>query len=374
MPKVSVIIPVYNVEKYIRKCLDSVINQTLQDIEIICVDDGSTDDCPTILDEYAARDARIKIIRKENGGLSSARNVGIKYVTSEYVGFVDSDDWIESETYETAYNLMCQYNVDVVCWGANIVAEDNDYTSKTVNNAKYYHKIKLEGLYDWNYTLYHDTTVTVWNKLYKTSIIKDKKIEFPLGLLHEDNEFIAKYLLYTKKVYYSNKYFYNYLQRNNSIMSKCVEENTRLVLPEIYKNIYLYSKKYNLQEANSKLLSVIFDQYLWHAYMLTTNKKLAIKKFKKLAKILDNNVLKNYNLELIQKNKINKISYIDYNTLSENIFSIKNKGIRKQVTLFGIKFKFKSKNLESRERLKRIEQKIDRLNNQLSKLEDNINV
>ena len=101
-PKVSVIIPVYNVEKYLRQCLDSVVNQTLKDIEIICIDDGSTDNSLNILKEYAQKDNRIKIISKKNGGLSSARNAGLKFATGEFVGFVDSDDYIERETYENA--------------------------------------------------------------------------------------------------------------------------------------------------------------------------------------------------------------------------------------------------------------------------------
>ena len=97
VPKVSIIVPVYKVEKYLRKCIDSIINQTLKDIEIILVDDGSPDNCGKICDEYAAKDTRIKVIHKENGGLSSARNAGMEVAEGEYIGFVDSDDWIESD-------------------------------------------------------------------------------------------------------------------------------------------------------------------------------------------------------------------------------------------------------------------------------------
>ena len=97
VPKVSIIVPVYKVEKYLRKCIDSIINQTLKDIEIILVDDGSPDNCGKICDEYAAKDTRIKVIHKENGGLSSARNAGMEVAEGEYIGFVDSDDWIETD-------------------------------------------------------------------------------------------------------------------------------------------------------------------------------------------------------------------------------------------------------------------------------------
>ena len=100
MPKISVIIPVYNVEKYLRECLDSVINQTLADIEIILVDDGSPDNCPQICDEYALKDNRIKVIHKENGGYGSAMNVGLEKATGEYIGIVEPDDYIDSKMYE----------------------------------------------------------------------------------------------------------------------------------------------------------------------------------------------------------------------------------------------------------------------------------
>ena len=99
MPKISVIIPVYNVSQYLHRCVDSVINQTYSDLEIILVDDGSPDDCPIICDEYSKKDARVKVIHKPNGGLSSARNAGLDIATGEYVGFVDSDDWIEEDTF-----------------------------------------------------------------------------------------------------------------------------------------------------------------------------------------------------------------------------------------------------------------------------------
>ena len=126
MAKVSVIIPVYNIEKYLKKCLDSVTNQTFSDIEIICVNDGSTDNSLSILEEYAKKDNRIKIINKENGGLSSAWNAGLNEVSSEYVTFVDGDDWIDTKTFKLAYEAMINNKVDYVCWGANIVPEYYD--------------------------------------------------------------------------------------------------------------------------------------------------------------------------------------------------------------------------------------------------------
>ncbi len=113
MAKVSVIVPVYNVEKYLEECIESLINQTLTDIEIICINDGSTDNSLKILEELQKKDNRIKIINQKNSGVSSARNNGIENATGEYIGFVDSDDWIDSDYYEKLYNTAKKYNSDI---------------------------------------------------------------------------------------------------------------------------------------------------------------------------------------------------------------------------------------------------------------------
>ena len=111
-PKVSVIIPVYKVEAYLSRCVDTVINQTLKELEIILVDDGSPDNCPAICDEYALKDERIKVVHKTNGGLSSARNAGLRIATGEYIFFLDSDDWLELDGMELLYNTAIKYSVD----------------------------------------------------------------------------------------------------------------------------------------------------------------------------------------------------------------------------------------------------------------------
>lgn len=118
MPKVSVIVPIYNVEKYLDRCMESLLNQTLKDIEIIMVDDGSPDNCPQMCDEYAKKDRRIKVVHKKNGGLSDARNAGLKVATGEYVAFVDSDDYQSLNTYEELYHQAESGDYDVVYGGA----------------------------------------------------------------------------------------------------------------------------------------------------------------------------------------------------------------------------------------------------------------
>ena len=128
---ISIIVPIYNVEKYLKKCIDSIINQTYKNLEIILVDDGSPDNCGKICDEYAKKDNRIKVIHKENGGVSSARNVGVENATGEYIGFVDSDDYIEKDMYEVLINNLKKENADI-----SIISNYEVYKNKIIENKK----------------------------------------------------------------------------------------------------------------------------------------------------------------------------------------------------------------------------------------------
>lgn len=138
MPLISVIIPVYKVEKYLNRCVDSVLNQTFRDLEVILVDDGSPDRCPQICDAYAKKDNRVRVIHKENGGLSDARNSGIDIATGQFLAFVDSDDWLRNDIYEFAMNLQRKYQADIVEFGIRrvvneleVIDEDNNVPTNT---------------------------------------------------------------------------------------------------------------------------------------------------------------------------------------------------------------------------------------------------
>lgn len=217
MAKISVIIPVYNVENYLRECLDSVINQTFNDIEIICVNDGSTDNSPAILDEYAQKDNRIKIINKKNGGLSSARNEGLKYVTGELCYFLDSDDYINTTLFEYAVNIFEKHNIDYLCFGTEPFIE-NDNISQNYQNLKKYLRIKYNGLQDVDYYVGRETNIHVWNKIYKTEHLKQYNIHFINGLLYEDIYFVWYYVFTSKLAYFTPYKFHHYRLRKNSIM------------------------------------------------------------------------------------------------------------------------------------------------------------
>ena len=164
MPKVSVIIPVYNVEEYLRECLDSVVNQTLKDIEIICVNDGSTDNSLAILEEYAAKDERLRVFTQENQGQSVARNLAMEKARGEYIGFVDSDDWIDLDFYEKLYRAAVKAQADIAC--ANIYKPDEKRYyikySKVKVVSKTLKKYDVADIPRWNYTC---------NKIYKRSAL-----------------------------------------------------------------------------------------------------------------------------------------------------------------------------------------------------------
>ena len=210
--KISVIVPVYKVEKYLNKCVDSIINQTYKNLEIILVDDGSPDNCGKICDEYSKKDNRIKVIHKENGGVSSARNVGLDLATGDYIGFVDSDDWIETDMYEYLLNICIKFNCQVS--RCNYI-ECNDY-NKTYKKEQ--EKISIFENDDiiidlvtgnWNEGV-------LWNKLYKKSLLQgivfDEKLSCSEDLLF--NYYILKN---TNKLVCSNQIKYNYIIRENTI-------------------------------------------------------------------------------------------------------------------------------------------------------------
>lgn len=309
MAKISIIIPVYNTEKYLGKCLDSVINQTYKDIEIICVNDGSVDGSEEILNEYAKNDSRIKILSQKNQGLSAARNNGIKNATGEYIGFVDSDDYIEPETYELAIKYMEQYDVDIVNYGMNIVPDKGEDENPRVLGGKKYHRLKHSGLINDKKVLVSAMPVTVANKLYRKTIIDDYNIKCPLGLVNEDIAFHYKYMLHIKSAYVIDRYLYNYVIHKGSIcdnIAKDKSNNRAITRLKIFKDIYDYYKNYEIDAYGEKLLSNALSTQLSFAheyfYMNGHSGNEIIKDF------LKDIQLKNKTIEYIKEGKFNKVS------------------------------------------------------------------
>lgn len=211
MVKVSVVLPVYNVENYLRDCLDSIVNQTLKDIEIICINDGSPDNSLEILREYEAKDNRITVIDQENGGHAVATNRGLKLATGECLFSMDSDDILELNALELSYNRLKEKDVDFVMFKAINYDDTNDvyYESEVYSMNKIYAKVGDEVF---NYhdigELMFESCVTPWNKLYKREFIIENNIHYPEGLIFEDNVFYYNALLTAKRICFLNEFLF----------------------------------------------------------------------------------------------------------------------------------------------------------------------
>lgn len=226
--KVSIIIPVYNVEKYLKQCLDSVVNQTLTEIEVICVDDGSTDNSLQILGEYAENDDRIKVISKKNGGISSARNKGMEYATGEYIGFVDSDDWIELNMYEKLYENAKFHDSDMVMCPAH---RFDDVTHELKYDSPYFTLECFDKTFDncvftpdQTKDFFFDILVTPWNKIYKSEFLEETGVKFPEGLDFDDNPFFFEIYLKASKLSLVRDFLYFYrINRSGSFITSANE-------------------------------------------------------------------------------------------------------------------------------------------------------
>ncbi len=217
MELVSIIIPVYNVEKYLDKCIQSVVNQSYKNIEIILVDDGSPDNCCTICDKWARKDNRIKVIHQTNQGLSSARNSGIEIANGDYLCFVDSDDYVDKNYIQILYRSVHENNADMgICRFADI--NENNELLETDNIQQI-----ADGVYTGEEILkellftFKIPIRVVWNKIYKKSLFDDLK--FSVGKINEDEFIIHRLIANSNKISVTNKVLYYYLHRNNSIMS-----------------------------------------------------------------------------------------------------------------------------------------------------------
>lgn len=219
---VSVIIPVYKVEKYLDKCVESVVNQTYKNLEIILVDDGSPDACPAMCDNWAQRDSRIKVIHKQNGGLSSARNAGLDVCTGEYVGFVDSDDWIEPDMYEYLLNICADNGADVARCAFVIETENSDNAAHLQGDSELSVLRGDELIVELVNGDYNEGIMC--NKLYKRKLFDS--VRFKEGITIEDC--LANYYIYRQQVTLVSSYAvkYHYLQRGDSITGTAFSEKS----------------------------------------------------------------------------------------------------------------------------------------------------
>lgn len=234
---ISVIIPVYKVEEFLDHCIESIVEQTYRELEIILVDDGSPDECPLKCDKWAERDRRIRVIHKKNGGLSDARNVGMSIATGSYISFIDSDDWISPDFYEKLYHSIIESNAQIaasgIVWAYNDHLQHDDFI---YNQRIFSPEDALETLIQGR-----GFYAVAWNKLYKKSLFDG--IEFPIGKLHEDEFVTYKLVGKATKLVLCQKALYYYRQREGSIMKEWSIKHLDALEAFFQRNKYL-SKYY----------------------------------------------------------------------------------------------------------------------------------
>ncbi len=269
MEKISVLVPIYNQEKYLRRCIESIINQTYTNLEIILIDDGSEDKSYEIIEEYTNKDKRIKGLKIKNNGVADARNKAIDNVTGEYFSFIDSDDFVAEDYIETLYNNLKKYGADIaICNCMNITENTNNVIHKDfgIKEIKEYSNIEaVESLFYYNF-LRHSP----WGKLYNTKLWKN--IRFPIGKNYEDLATIYKIFLNAKKIIYIPEEKYNYIIRNGSIIHSEIRQKDIEAILEYSEDILNYiGKNYKELLPAAEYLLADHELHLW--YRVNKNKQ-----------------------------------------------------------------------------------------------------
>ena len=298
---ITVVIPIYNVEKYLKKCIESIIGQTYKDLEIILVDDGSPDNSGKICDEYANIDKRINVIHKENGGLSDARNYGIMNAHGKYIVFIDSDDYVENQYIELLYKAIILNNTKISQCGIKKINEKNDiigYFNYGENQIKKSKELIID-LYGGKWE-----NIVVWNKMYLRELFNN--IKFPKGKIHEDEFVTYKLLFLSNEISVINKCLYNYMQSNESITGRKFYLNRLDILDALEERLIFFEKS-----KEEELYKETLENYLNTIKMCYFEVRKNINKSKKIQKYLKNIYVKNskmflkkYRVNLLKKMKM----------------------------------------------------------------------
>ena len=272
MAKVSVIVPVYNVEDYLVECLESLVSQTLKEIEIICVNDGSTDSSLQILEQYAQKDSRIVIYNQENSGLSVARNTGLEHASGEYIGFVDSDDWVDLDFYEKLYNSAKNNNADIAV--ADFIREHPNKKPKRL-------KLKEEKIYTTPEDKFMICKVhregCVRNKIYRTEFIHSINLKFVPKMYYEDRDFTIRSLYFSKKLVTTPNTYYRYFVNPKSIVNKrrnyIQDEHYILVRQQVLQFI----KEHNIKVPDGLYKAEIYRYKLFGKTLFTIKESINTK-------------------------------------------------------------------------------------------------
>lgn len=315
--KISVIVPVYNVENYLEKCLNSLVNQTLQEIEILVVNDGSTDDSQKIIDEFQEKfPQKIKAFTKENGGLSDARNFGIDKASGEFLAFVDSDDYVSENMMEEMYDLAKKNEAELVICNLQKVDENGNVTQKLTQIPNFFEKIDLEK----NFSVFSDISYFACNKIFKKELFEGKK--FQKGMHFEDIELIPQILLQCKTLAKADAFHYQYLERTNSISKSHTERGLDIL--KAVKNVEksFENSSYSSKKQELKGFQILEGVYTFLAYLafvkddeVYNKMSLELKKFIKERNISTSEILKykrfgqNYLLSMPFKKRVYYLLY-----------------------------------------------------------------
>ena len=260
--KISVIVPVYNVENYLEKCLNSLVNQTLEEIEILVINDGSTDDSQKIIDEFQKKfPQKIKAFSKENGGLSDARNFGIDRATGEFLAFVDSDDSVSEVMMEEMYHLAIKNKAELVICNLQKVDENGKVTLKLTQIPNLSEKIDLEK----NFSVFSDISYFACNKIFKRELFEGKR--FQKGMHFEDIELIPQILLQCKTLAKTDAYHYQYLERSNSISKSHTERGLDILKAVEHVEIAFENSVYSNKKKELKGFQILEGVYTFLAYL-----------------------------------------------------------------------------------------------------------
>lgn len=281
--EISVIVPIYKVEQYLEECVDSLIEQTYKNIEIILVDDGSPDNCGAICDRYAEQDDRIQVIHKKNGGLSDARNAGLDIASGEYVLFIDSDDYVSVDMVEELYGAIKKQNADIsVCYFQRVYVGNRKDKITEIDEPKecYSPKELLSQLYTTNNS---PIAFVAWNKVYKKTLFSENGIRYPEGKYHEDTFTTYQLLYYAMKIAVVRKPLYFYRIRNDSIMTEGFSEKRLDNLEAMQQEMEFYHEK-----GETELLTMALNRFC----------KISILLYNQIAHIKDKNEKKYLRIKL----------------------------------------------------------------------------
>ena len=310
---ISVIVPIYNVEKYLAKCIDSIIEQSYDNLEIILVDDGSPDRCPQICDTYAKKDSRIRVVHRKNGGLSAARNNGIDIASGDYIMFVDSDDYINPLMVEILYNNLKEKNADMSICNVETFTEEYEAVHNIRKGNKTIKKGVVKGKEILQKKLFEENNwvwVVAWNKLYKKALFDD--VRYPEHKIHEDEYVIHSLLLQCDRVSCVDGALYYYLVRNDSITGRKYTINRLDKVEAVFKRAHDYIFESGFDEAFMRTLDIGVDEFRnYYSYGGRKKDQEHKKRNRELQRIF-RQVLSKY---LICKRKISMKYSMDYISL-----------------------------------------------------------